>query len=84
MSAAKRAGTAGADDVGYAEALDELEEILGELEGDDLDVDVLAERVRRAGELIAVCRSRIQRAEADVAGIVAELETISADPDELG
>lgn len=72
------------DPIGYADAMAELGDILEELERDDLDVDVLAERVRRAGELIAVCRSRIQRAEADVAGIVAELETISADPDELG
>lgn len=84
MSAAKAKSTAGPDDIGYAEALDELEEILGELEGDDLDVDVLAERVRRAGELIAVCRTRIQRAEADVAAIVAELEAVGPGDDELG
>ena len=83
MSAATRKGATGAADVGYAEALDELEEILGELEGDDLDVDVLAERVRRAGELIAVCRNRIQRAEADVAAIVAELEAIGPEADDL-
>lgn len=80
MTAAKAAG---ADDIGYAEALDELEDILGELEGDDLDVDVLAERVRRAGELIAVCRTRIQRAEDDVAAIVAELAVMSPESDEL-
>ena len=89
MSAAKQTGgkaggsAAGAgvpDDIGYAEALDELEEILGELEGYDLDVDVLAERVRRAGDLIAVCRARILRAGDDVAAIVAELE--AANPDD--
>jgi exodeoxyribonuclease VII small subunit len=58
---------------GYAEAMAELEEILDELEGDALDVDVLAERVRRASELIAVCRTRIARAQADVDAIVADL-----------
>lgn len=73
----------GTDDIGYAAALDELEEILGELEGDDLDVDVLAGRVRRAGELITVCRARIQRAEADVAAIVAELGGMDPDGDDL-
>ena len=68
------------DAIGYAEAMRELEEILDELEGDDLDVDVLAVRVRRASELIAVCRARITRAEDDVAKIVTALEDF--DPDD--
>ncbi len=37
--------------IGYADAMRELTEILDELERDDLDVDVLAERVKRASEL---------------------------------
>ena len=52
----------GDETIGYAEAMDELEQILDELEGDDLDVDVLAVRVRRASELIELCRTRITRA----------------------
>ena len=69
--------------IGYAEAMRELEQILDELEGDDLDVDVLAVRVRRASELIAVCRARITRAEDDVAKIVTALEDFDGgdDPD---
>jgi exodeoxyribonuclease VII small subunit len=65
--------------IGYADAMRELEEILDELEGDQLDVDVLAERVRRASELIKLCRSRIARAQDDVARIVADLEEFDAD-----
>ena len=64
---------------GYAEAITELEDILEELEGDQLDVDVLAERVRRASELVKVCRERIARAQADVDAIVAELDEFEAD-----
>jgi exodeoxyribonuclease VII small subunit len=64
---------------GYAEAMVELEEILDELEGDHLDVDVLAERVRRASELLTTCRDRIARAQADVDKIVADLESFDAD-----
>jgi exodeoxyribonuclease VII small subunit len=70
---------------GYADAIGELEEILEELEGDQLDVDVLAERVRRASELVKVCRERIARAQADVNAIVAELDEFDgadASPDE--
>ena len=68
------------DTIGYAEAMRELEQILDELEGDDLDVDVLAVRVRRASELIEVCRARITRAEDDVAKIVTTLDDF--DPDD--
>jgi len=69
------------DAIGYADAMRELEEILDELEGDDLDVDVLAVRVRRASELIQVCRARITRAEDDVAKIVTALEDFDPDDD---
>lgn len=62
------------DEPGYAEAMAELEDILGALEGDQLDVDVLAERVRRASELIKTCRARISRAQSDVDRVVSDLE----------
>jgi len=68
----------GAGEIGYADAMAELGDILAELERDDLDVDVLAERVRRAGELITLCRARIARAQADVEGIVTNLDSFAA------
>ena len=70
---------------GYSEAMEELEAILAELEGDDLDVDVLAARVQRASELLKTCRARIVRAQQDVDRIVADLEEVElgdAEPDE--
>lgn len=66
-----------AEELGYADAMAELGEILSELEGDHLDVDVLAERVRRASELIRACRGRIARARTDVDRIVTELEELA-------
>ena len=66
------------DEIGYADAMRELDAILEELERDDLDVDVLAERVRRASFLIKLCRGRIARARADVEGIVTDLEAFAA------
>ncbi len=61
-------------ELGYGEAMAELEAILAELEGDDLDVDILAVRVQRASELLKVCRARIMRAQQDVDRIVADLD----------
>lgn len=63
-----------ASQLGYAEALEELETILAALERDDVDVDVLAERVRRAAELISVCRDRIGRARVEVERVVVDLD----------
>jgi exodeoxyribonuclease VII small subunit len=69
----------GSGGFGYAEAMTELEGILDELEGDHLDVDVLAERVRRAAELIKLCRTRIARAQEDVNRIVTDLEVFESE-----
>ncbi|MEM7140401.1 MAG: exodeoxyribonuclease VII small subunit [Actinomycetota bacterium] len=62
-------------DIGYAEAMAELESILDDLEDDDLDVDVLASRVERASTLITLCRDRIGSARVQVEKIVASLDT---------
>lgn len=68
-------------EVGYADAMAELESILDDLEDDDLDVDVLASRVERASALITLCRDRIGSARVQVEKIVASLD---APPDEDG
>ena len=47
------------DQTGYAGALGELQAILNELEGEAVDVDVLAVRVARADELLTLCRERL-------------------------
>ena len=61
-------------EIGYAEALAELERILAELEAADVDVDVLAEKVARASELIRLCRDRIGNAKLQIDKVVAGLE----------
>lgn len=75
-TAAEASGDQASDDdsLGYAAALAELEEILQELDGDDVDVDVLGARVRRATELLRLCRQRIASARLEVEQVVAELE----------
>ena len=67
------------DQPGYAQALDELDGILRELEGGDVDVDRLADRVARATELIAVCRRRISAARLRIDEVVADLDVADDD-----
>jgi exodeoxyribonuclease VII small subunit len=71
-----------APEIGYAEALAELEAILEEIEDDAVDVDVLAARVKRGAELLRVCRARITAAKVEVTQIVAELDPGTADDPE--
>lgn len=61
------------DGPGYAKALEELDSILRELEGSDVDVDRLADRVGRATELIALCRDRIQTARLRIDEVMSDL-----------
>jgi len=61
-------------DLSYSTAMSELESILEALEGDDLDVDDLADKVGRAAQLIDHCRSRIERARTEVERVVVDLD----------
>ena len=60
---------------GYTAALGELDAILRELEGSDVDVDHLAERVTRASELITLCREKISHAQLKIEEVTADLDT---------
>ena len=68
-------------ETGYADALRELQQILGELEAEDIDIDVLAAKVERAAALIRVCRGRIHDAEVQVKEIVASLDREEQPPE---
>ena len=65
----------------YSEAMAELEGILSEIEREDVDVDMLSVRVKRAAELIRICRERIQTTKLEVDEIVTDLEPPSAPTD---
>ena len=58
---------------GYAEAMREVETILGELDSNNVDVDVLATKVQRASYLISWCNERIASAQMTVDNLMADL-----------
>lgn len=64
-----------ADEMSYRDALSELESILVEIEEEQVDVDVLAVKVRRSAELIRLCRERIEAATVAVEAIVEEMDS---------
>ena len=59
-------------ELSYKEAITEIEAILRSLREEQNSVDTLAERVARATELIALCRTKLRKAESDVAKVLEE------------
>jgi len=64
-----------AEEIRWADAIAELEQILTKLDDDALDVDVLAAQVARAAELIGLCRDRIANTKLEVERIVGDIDT---------
>jgi exodeoxyribonuclease VII small subunit len=61
-------------EVRYSEAMEELNIILADLESENIDVDELAVKIKRAAELIKLCREKIGKTELEVKKIVKEFE----------
>lgn len=75
-------GDADLPSLSYSEALAELEAILDELDGDEVDVDRLGAQVARAADLIRLCRERVSEARLSIESIVAEVAESPTDAGE--
>ena len=60
--------------VRYRDAIEELKSILAGIEGEDVDIDDLSQKVERAAELIQLCRTRIESTEMKVRRVLDDLE----------
>ena len=56
----------------YTEALGEIEQILERFRSDQMDVDSLAQVVKRATELITLCKERLTKVEKEVEQLFVE------------
>lgn len=56
--------------VSYSEALAEIEKILEGFNDPKLDIDTLADKVKRASELITLCKNKLHKAEKDIEKIL--------------
>lgn len=68
-----------AKNLSFGDAVAEVEDILSGLEQDNVDIDKLGEEVRRAVELIQVCRGKLEKTDAEVKQLVEGLQTSSGD-----
>ena len=57
----------------YSSAFEELKEIVDQLEHDDISVDELTEKMKRATVLLKICRDKLTKTEEEVNKTIAEL-----------
>jgi exodeoxyribonuclease VII small subunit len=58
----------------YEAAYNELALIAKEIENETVSVDVLAQKVKRASELITLCQTKLKSTETEVNKIIAQME----------
>jgi exodeoxyribonuclease VII small subunit len=58
----------------YTDAFDELQQIVEHMENGEITVDELSLKVKRAAELIKICKQKLTTTEEDVNQILKELE----------
>ena len=67
------------DTTNYTEAYEELQRIVSEIENGEISVDELSEKVKRATQLIRICKLKLTTTEEDVNKILRILKVRVAD-----
>ena len=57
----------------YKEAIEKLRRIVAEIDRDELDVDLLSEKVKEASRLIKLCRGKLYKVAEDLRNVLEEL-----------
>ncbi|MFO8067206.1 MAG: exodeoxyribonuclease VII small subunit [Bacteroidales bacterium] len=63
-----------AQEISYSDAIAELESIVEEIENENISVDILSDKVKRAAELIKICKKALQLTDKEVKQILEELK----------
>lgn len=58
----------------YESALNELQNIISEIENDEIGIDQLSVKVKRAAELLKFCQQKLRNTEDDVNKILNQFE----------
>jgi exodeoxyribonuclease VII small subunit len=62
-------------EIGFNEAVKSIEKILKNIEEGEPDIDKLSEDVKKAAELIKICRRRLRETEDKIDGIMNDLKS---------
>lgn len=56
----------------YEEAMAELQDIVHKMENDELDIDLMTVQLRRAQELIKLCKDKLTKTDEEIKKILLE------------
>ena len=58
----------------YEDAVRELEQIVNRMENDELDIDSMGEQLKRAQQLIKLCKDKLTKTDEEIKKILADDE----------
>ncbi|PLX16053.1 MAG: exodeoxyribonuclease VII small subunit [Marinilabiliales bacterium] len=61
-------------EISYNEAITEIEETLYQIENEELDIDILSDKVKRVSALIKLCKKKLHQTETEVQKILDEID----------
>ena len=56
----------------YSQAMERLEKIVRQIDKDDVDIDILSEKIKEANEIIAFCTEKLTKADREVEKLLQE------------
>jgi exodeoxyribonuclease VII small subunit len=60
--------------VKYSEAIEEVERIINQIESNELDIDELTEKIRRASDLLKFCKQKLHFTEEEIQKIIDQMQ----------
>ncbi len=66
----------------YVDALNELQSIVRDIEVGEVTVDELAEKIKKASQLIAICKAKLTASEEEVERLLKQLSPESSTDDQ--
>lgn len=61
-------------DTSYTKAYDELQEIVSEMENSEITIDDLDVKIKRAAELLKICKDKLYKTEKNVQDVLEEIK----------
>lgn len=65
------------EDISYTAAHNELQEIVSEMENSEITIDELDAKIRRAAELLKICKDKLFQTEKSVQDVLEEIKNYS-------
>lgn len=59
-------------EIKYEEAVAQLEEIVNKMENDELDIDQLSDQLKRAKELVKLCKDKLTKTDEEIKKLLSE------------